>query len=157
MNFYGSAVRDGIPYFVHFGVGDGDAAFGPVDETVGGTEPTEAVADAVDHDVAAGVDAVRVGGCGLLWCWVTDAEGAVEGAVRVAADDAIGAFGDSVVSGVVLRAKSASSESDAVLLDRLALVEQGEGVCVLDDENGVGGGEWRGCAKPRDSNKGEDC
>src|ERR1700756_1198697 len=37
-NFYGSAVRDAIPDLIHFGVGDGNAAFRPVDETLGGTE-----------------------------------------------------------------------------------------------------------------------
>src|SRR6201994_3354246 len=71
-NFYGGAVRDGIPDLIHFGVGDGNAAFGPVDEALGGAEPAEAVADAVDHDVSAGIDAASVCRRGLRWCGIAD-------------------------------------------------------------------------------------
>ena len=109
---------------------------------MGGTEPAEAVADAVDHDVAAGVDAASMRRCGLLWRGIADAKGAIEGAVRVAADDAVCTFWDLVVAGAVFGAEAAAPEGDAVSPDGLAAVQEGEGVFVLDDKDGVGGGEW---------------
>src|SRR6185437_5745172 len=100
------------------------------------------VADAVNHDVAAGVDPAGVGGCELRWRGITDAERFVEGAVWIAGDDAVVAFGDSVVSGCLFWAEASAAEGDAELLDGLAFVKESQRVGVLDDEDCVGGGEW---------------
>ena len=126
-NFDGSAVGDGTPDLIHFGVGDGDAAFRPVDEAVGWAEPAKAVADAVNHDVAARVNASGTRSCELRWCGIADAEGTIEGAVFVAADDPVRSVGDSAISGVIFGTEPTADERDAILPDGPAASKECEG------------------------------
>jgi len=135
------AVGDGAPDFVHLGIGDGDAALCPVDEALSRAEPAKAVADAVNHDVAPRVNASGARSCELRWGGIADAEGAIEGAVFVAADDPVRSFGDSVISGLLFGTETAAAERDAVLPDGPAASKKCEGVRMLDHQDGVDGGE----------------
>src|SRR6516165_8146656 len=50
-----STVGQHPPNFFHFLIGDGDAAGGPIHPSLECTEPAEAVSDAMNHDIAAGI------------------------------------------------------------------------------------------------------
>lgn len=106
-----------------------------------GADGAEAVPDAVNHDVAAGVEAAGVGGGCLGGCGVPDTKCPVVGAVRDVLGDGVGALGGEGIAGVVLGGEAAGAERDGVSAEELAPAEELEGVGVLGDDEVVGGGE----------------
>src|SRR5512146_1182497 len=85
-NLNGSAVGDQGPDLVHFGVGHGDAAVGPVGGVI------DAGLEAVDHDVAAGVEAGGAGAVRIGGARVGNVKREVVLALGVAAVDHVTAF-----------------------------------------------------------------
>ena len=59
-DFDWSAVRNGLPELIHFGIGDGDATVGPVDPAMEAAKPRKTVGEAVNHDFASRFDAIAV-------------------------------------------------------------------------------------------------
>ena len=106
-------------------------------------ERTHAIGEAVDHDVATGIDPGRLGGRALLFGRVTDPERAVIAAGSIVEGDAVCAFGDEAVALLLLGCEAAAAERDAKSAYQLAVAIGGKRTVRLVDQDAVdrSGGE----------------
>ena len=98
LDFYAGSGGDEAEEFFDFGVGEGDAAVGPVVLVLETAEVFVFLFDAVDHDVSAWwpAEGFRVGFVGGVG--VGDVKRKVETALLVLAVDEVGAFGGFMVA-----------------------------------------------------------
>ncbi len=119
-DFDGSAGGDEGPYLIDFLISDGDAAEGPVVNTVGGADEALAVGEAMDHDVAARGDAEAGGALAVIGVGVGDVKRLVVVACGVAVVDDVMAFGGAGVALSLFGSETAGAERDFVSADNFA-------------------------------------
>jgi hypothetical protein len=138
-DFYGRADSDVVPDFIDFRIGDGDAAGGPVHLAMRGAEEGVLRGEAVNLDVAAGVDAELTGAFAIGCVGVGEVQGAMEEAVGIFCVDRINAFWRLFVARLGFGAVRIA-EGDFVGFEDLAVAEELHGVSGFEDEDAVGGG-----------------
>src|SRR6185437_12215525 len=97
------AVAGEEPYLDHVGVGDGDAAVGPVIVLVVPGGVLQAVRQPVDHDRAAGLPVVHARTLGVLGVGVRDLNGQEVIAARIAPRQAVPALRSAEIAVALLR------------------------------------------------------
>ena len=153
LDVYGGAGGGEGVEFVDLGVGEGDAAVGPVDEAVEGAEEGDGGEDAVDFDVGAGLVVGRGGLGAVVVVGVAEVESLVEAADGLASVDEVVAFGGAVVALLLLGAGD-SAEGYGVGLEELAVGVGAQGVFGFGDDDVVDG--RGGCLEGEEEGQGRD-
>ena len=84
LDFDRRSIRHHSPDFIHVGIGNPNAAIGPVDQLKQPAPPAKAVGLAMDHDVPAGIDAGGLGGLDLSGVGIGDMDRLVGDAAGIA-------------------------------------------------------------------------
>src|SRR5262249_49919977 len=134
------AVRYDAPDFFHFAIGHGDAASSPIQPSVGGADPTEAVSNAVDHDVPTGIFSMRHSFRHIASFRIADVKGQVECASRIAPVDAVLTLGRAVVAFPRLDIEAASAKRNGVTAQGLLVTVKRYDVTRLVDNDSIGCG-----------------
>jgi hypothetical protein len=137
-DFDRSPIGDGEPDFIHFVVGDGDAAIGPIVQPVGGANRAVAARQAVDEDVAAGGDAAFASCRSLRGSWIGNVERLVELALGVARIQNVNPFRGLVVSPLGLRSDGGAAESYFVFFGDSSMAQEPKDVFVFQDQDAIG-------------------
>ena len=101
-------------------------------------EPAPAVQNTVDHDIAAGRDAARLGKGDIIGIGVRNMKAEMGDGVFVSPVDFIGAFGGPFVAFVGFVAFGVATHGDGVSADGRTVALQGELSVAFIDKNGIG-------------------
>ena len=122
---------------LHLGIRDSDAAVRPVTQTMEAAQKPPSVSDAVNHDVAAGVDPACRSTLPIADVRVRYVERQVESAPRVAVVERIVPFRSPTVALLALRSDGRSTQSDPVGLDDGSTAQEGHHPTLLVDDHPV--------------------
>ena len=116
------SVRHEAPDLIHLAIRHGDASGGPVHRPVQSSEPPQPVLDAVNHDIAAGVNAAGACGGDVGCARIADMKRAMKTASPVAAVDDVGSLRGSCIALPGFGLRPATTERDAALTEIFRIV-----------------------------------